>query len=138
MKLGYVILYVPDVAAAVAFYERAFGLSCRFSHESGDYAEMETGGTALAFAAEALVSQHGHDFRPNRPTEIPAGAEVAFVADDVGAAFAMALAAARSLGRRPKPSPGAKPSPMFATSTVFSSRFAAQLADGRLRRSRGG
>ena len=35
MRLGYVILYVPDVAAAVEFYERAFGLSRRFVHESG-------------------------------------------------------------------------------------------------------
>ena len=49
MKLGYVIVYVADVAATVAFYERAFSLKRRFVHESGQYAEMETGATALAF-----------------------------------------------------------------------------------------
>ncbi len=41
MKLGYVILHVPDVALAVAFYERAFGLVRRLIHDSGQYAEME-------------------------------------------------------------------------------------------------
>jgi len=29
MRLGYVILYVPDVPASLAFYERAFGLKRR-------------------------------------------------------------------------------------------------------------
>jgi len=52
MKLGYIILYVPDVAASVEFWERAFGLTRRFVHESGTYAEMETGATALAFVTE--------------------------------------------------------------------------------------
>jgi len=31
MKLGYAIFYVPDVEAAVTFYERAFGLKRRFT-----------------------------------------------------------------------------------------------------------
>jgi catechol 2,3-dioxygenase-like lactoylglutathione lyase family enzyme len=30
VKLGYVILYVPDVAAAVSFYEAAFGITRPF------------------------------------------------------------------------------------------------------------
>ena len=93
MRLGYVILYVPDVTAAVEFYERAFGLARRFVHESGQYAEMETGATALAFVGEAFVSATCHSFRSNRPDQEPAGAEVAFVADDVKAAFDKAVAA---------------------------------------------
>lgn len=93
MKLAYVILYVPDVAAAVAFYEAAFELTRRFVHESGTYAEMETGATALAFASEELVAQTCHGFRPNRSSETPAGAEVAFVVDDVAKAFAHAVSA---------------------------------------------
>ena len=93
MRLGYVILYVPDVAATVAFYERAFGLARRFVHESGQYAEMETGATALAFADEAFASATCRAFRPNRPDQEPAGAEVAFVADDVDAAFGEATSA---------------------------------------------
>ena len=93
MQLGYVILYVPDVASAVEFYERAFGLSRRFVHESGQYAEMETGATALAFAGEAFVSATCHAFRRSRPYQEPAAAEVAFVADDVNGAFEKAIAA---------------------------------------------
>ena len=54
MKLGYTILYVPDVAASLAFFERAFGLKTRFFHESGTYGELDTGSTTLAFAAHEL------------------------------------------------------------------------------------
>jgi catechol 2,3-dioxygenase-like lactoylglutathione lyase family enzyme len=92
VKLGYVIVYVPDVEAAVRFYERAFGLSRRFVHESGQYAEMETGPTALGFADEKTAAT-GHTFELNRAGRTPAGAEVAFVMADPRAAFATAVAA---------------------------------------------
>src|SRR6266487_1481592 len=35
--------YVPDVAASLAFFTRAFGLARRFLHESETYGELETG-----------------------------------------------------------------------------------------------
>jgi len=92
MKLGYLIIYVPEVATAVEFYERAFGLRRRFVHESGMYAELETGTTALAFAAEAL-SPAGGEYQPNRPAAKPAGAEVGLVTSDVAAAYRKALEA---------------------------------------------
>ncbi|BCM86520.1 VOC family protein [Methylobacterium indicum] len=56
MRLGYVILSVPDMAARLAFYGWAFGLAPRFVHDSGQAAELETGGTALAFAEETFVA----------------------------------------------------------------------------------
>lgn len=105
MKLGYVILYVPDVAASVAFYGRAFGLAPRFVHDSGQYAELETGGTALAFAEEGFVGETCPGFRLNRRSEAPAGFEVGFVAEDVAAAFARAVAA----GALPVAAPVTKP-----------------------------
>lgn len=89
-KLGYVILYVPDVARAVAFYETAFGTPRRFLHESGTYAELETGATALAFADELTTPNQGA-FEPNRRDKKAAAAEVAFVVDDVRAAFDHAI-----------------------------------------------
>ena len=55
VRLGCAIIYVPDVTAAVEFYERAFGLARRFVHDSGEYAEMETGATALGFANEGFT-----------------------------------------------------------------------------------
>ncbi|SEP22036.1 Catechol 2,3-dioxygenase [Methylobacterium sp. ap11] len=105
MKLGYVILYVPDVAASVAFYGRAFGLAPRFVHDSGQYAELETGGTALAFAEEGFVGEACPGFRLNRRSEAPAGFEVGLVAEDVAAAFARAVAA----GALPVAAPVTKP-----------------------------
>lgn len=54
MKLGYTIIYVPDVPASLDFFTRAFGIQRRFLHESGTYGELETGQTTLAFAAHAL------------------------------------------------------------------------------------
>ena len=93
MKLGYVILYVPNVAASVLFYERAFGLKPRFVHESGQYAEMETGTTALAFAAEDLVSTMIASFQRNYKNHPPAGAEVGLVSEDVVASFRQAVSA---------------------------------------------
>lgn len=105
MKLGYVILYVPDVAGTVAFYEKAFGIPSRFVHESGQYAEMETGATALAFAAERMAPSGGGGIRPNRPGGPAPGAEVAFVTADVPGAFRRAVGA----GAVPVAEPAAKP-----------------------------
>ena len=92
IRLGYVIVYVPDVTAALRFYERAFGVTRRFLHESGDYGELETGATALAFAGETAAATC-HAFEPNRAERRAAGAEVAFVVPDVKAAFARAIEA---------------------------------------------
>jgi lactoylglutathione lyase len=93
MKLGYTILYVPDVAASLAFFERAFGLRTRFLHESGTYGELETGATTLAFAAHELGDLNfpgGHVHANASPQ--PLGMEIALVTDDVAAAHAAALA----------------------------------------------
>jgi lactoylglutathione lyase len=89
-QLGYVIVYVPDVARAVSFYEQAFGVQRRFLHESGKYAELETGATALAFADE-LDSTTSGSFATNRAAAKAAGAEVAFIVPDVAEAFARAV-----------------------------------------------
>jgi catechol 2,3-dioxygenase-like lactoylglutathione lyase family enzyme len=94
MKLGYVILYVKDVAASVVFYEEAFGLKRRFIHEAGMYAEMDTGATTLAFAANGLAKTNlPCEFRGNELSGPPAGFEVALTTSDVQAAYEQALTA---------------------------------------------
>jgi catechol 2,3-dioxygenase-like lactoylglutathione lyase family enzyme len=93
MRLGYVIRYVPDVAAALAFYEAAFGLTRRFLHESGTYGELETGETTLSFAAEANADLFGFTLAAQRPDANPGATEIALVTTDVPAAYAAALAA---------------------------------------------
>jgi catechol 2,3-dioxygenase-like lactoylglutathione lyase family enzyme len=105
MRFGYVILHVPDVGAAVAFYEAAFGLARRFVHDGGDYAEMATGETVLAFAADSLVAANGLPAPPRDAAARGFGGELAFITEDVPAAFARALAA----GAAPAVAPAAKP-----------------------------
>ncbi len=104
MKFGYCILYVPDVPAALAFYERAFGFSRKSLHESNSSGELATGTTRLAFAAESLAKTHG-DFRASRPGEKPCAMEVAFVTDDVEAALERAVAAGATLHHGPEQKP---------------------------------
>ncbi|SDS19212.1 VOC family protein [Jiangella sp. DSM 45060] len=91
MQLRYTILYVDDVAAAVDFYATAFGLDRGFVHDSGDYGELATGATKLAFSSTALMRQLGKDPRP--PSITGPTFEIAFETDDVPAAFQRAVAA---------------------------------------------
>jgi len=93
MRFGYTILYVRDVAASVTFYEQAFGLARRFVHESGTYAEMETGATTLAFASEELAEANGLVIRPNTTRDPAAGFEIGLVSEDPDAGYARAVAA---------------------------------------------
>ncbi|MCA3435789.1 MAG: VOC family protein [Rhodobacter sp.] len=95
MQLRYIILYVPDVGATMDFYARAFGLELRFLHEGGDYGEMATGETRLAFSSIALMQSLGKQVAtaaPDRPSF-----ELAFTTDDVPAALVRALAAGAAL-----------------------------------------
>lgn len=91
-RFGYTILYVADAPATVAFWQAAFGMALRFAHEA-EYAELETGGTALAFAAEATATANAGAYRANRPDAEPAGMEIGLLTDDVPAAFAKATSA---------------------------------------------
>lgn len=94
MKLGYTILYVPDVAESLSFYEKAFGLKTRFLHESGTYGELETGATTLSFAAHELGDGNfpGGHVRANESRQ-PLGMEIALVTENVAAAHAAAIEA---------------------------------------------
>ena len=94
MKFGYTIHYVPNVSESLAFYEGAFGFTRRFVHESGDYGELNTGETTLAFAALALGHAHfPQGFVAAHASDKPLGVEVGLVTPDVPAAHARALAA---------------------------------------------
>ena len=81
-RLGWVIVYVPGVEDAIAFYEGAFGLERTFIDPSGTFGQLATGDTALAFAHESLAVGN-----------FPGGVELAMVFDDPVAAFAHAVEA---------------------------------------------
>ena len=94
MKLGYTIIYVPDVSASLEFFNRAFGIEQRFLHESGTYGELETGQTTLAFAAHELGALNfpgGHV--EAHSSARPLGFEIALVTEDVEQAHRSALSA---------------------------------------------
>jgi lactoylglutathione lyase len=106
MRLGYVIIYVPDVPAALDFYERAFGMSRRFLHESGDFGELETDGARLAFTSHRL----GHTavpvpYVPLDPAEPPVGFELTLVSEDVDGSFATATRAGAAPLSKPHDEP---------------------------------
>ena len=98
MKFGYFITYVADVAKTVAFWQKAFGFDVRLQVPTGDYAELATGETTIAFASHAL----GRDnlpagYAPADASALPQGQEMALVADDVAAAADRAVAAGATL-----------------------------------------
>ena len=92
MKLGYTIIYVPDVSASLAFFEQAFGLKRKFLHESGTYGELDTGETTLSFAAHSLGDMNFPGGHVHADTSLqPLGFEVALVTEDVPSAHAQAV-----------------------------------------------
>jgi lactoylglutathione lyase len=92
MKFGYTIVYVGDVAASLAFFEKAFGLHRRFLHESGTYGELETGATTLSFAAHEIGASHfPQGYVKADASPVPLGMEIALVTPDVQAAHARAV-----------------------------------------------
>lgn len=94
MKLGYTIIYVPDVSASLEFFSRAFGIQQRFLHESGTYGELETGQTTLAFAAHELGALNfpGGHVEAHSAAK-PLGFEIALVTEEVVQAHRNALSA---------------------------------------------
>jgi catechol 2,3-dioxygenase-like lactoylglutathione lyase family enzyme len=106
VKFGYTIVYVPDVAAALDFYGRAFGFATRFAHDSGLYGELQTGDTTLAFAAHALAGDNlPGGYQPVDPAARPLGIELGFVTPDVPAAVERAVAAGATVTAEPKAKP---------------------------------
>lgn len=91
MQLGYTIIYVPNVEAALLFYEKAFGLKRKFLCESKQYGELDTGSTLLAFATESVAHDNGYKIVPNRVETPPAGFEIAFTTKDIHKAYQNAL-----------------------------------------------
>jgi len=91
MKFAYTIFYVEDVAATLAFYEKAFGLKQKMLHESGDYGELETGATTLSLSSLRLMKEIGKN--PGTPDPGKPVCEIAFIVADVQVAFDRAVKA---------------------------------------------
>lgn len=106
MKFGYAIIYVHDVESTIAFYERAFELTRRFVDPTGQYGEIETGATALAFASHELGAANLPDgYTRAEANSLPLGCEIVFVSEDVAGAFEKAVAAGAQEVSAPKEKP---------------------------------
>lgn len=95
MKFKYTILYVENVPETLGFYEKAFGLTVGFLHESHDYGQLATGDTCLSFSSRSLMQSLGKN--PSQPQIDSPQFEIAFEVSDVSAALAQAIAAGAKL-----------------------------------------
>lgn len=105
MELGYVLLYVDDVEKCMQFYQKAFGLTPGFLHESKQYGEMATGSSKLGFVQHQTAGSHGFAYERMNVTQKPAAFEVGLVTRDVPAAYTRAVEA----GAAPLAKPETKP-----------------------------
>jgi lactoylglutathione lyase len=84
--MGYVILYVADLEASVAFYRDVVGLAYKFT--DAGYAEFDAGGVRFA-----LYERRRAEWLTGQPVAPGAGGEVVVMVQDVDA-YAERFAAA--------------------------------------------
>lgn len=96
VSLGYTILYVPDVEASLTFYTAAFGLVRRFVSPEGDYGELHTGPTTLAFVSTQLAHMNlaaAGGFTRLDPAGPPPAVSITLITAEVAALVESAIAA---------------------------------------------
>ncbi|NGX59767.1 MAG: hypothetical protein KR126chlam3_00924 [Chlamydiae bacterium] len=92
LKFSHMIFYVKEVADTVSFYQKAFGLNIKFFHESGMYAELDTGGTSLSFASEQMAESNlPNGYQSHTLDNPPFANEIVFVSNDVVRDFKQAV-----------------------------------------------
>ena len=106
MELGYTILYVVSITDTIAFYERAFGLERRMVAETGEYGELRTGITTLAFVANSFVKGSTDvPFEAAASDNAAPPVELGFAIEAVKAMFGRAMSAGAVAVKQPEPKP---------------------------------
>lgn len=106
MKFGYTVFFVESVHETLAFYERAFGLQRKMILESGEYGELQTGDTTLAFTARSAVKTLSDvPFEPAAPHKDAPPIELGLVSESVDADFERAVAAGAVVVKPPETRP---------------------------------
>jgi len=106
MKFGYTIVYVASVPNTLSFYKDAFGFETRFLDESGQYGELKTGETILAFASHTMGERNlDGEYLKTDPNSSPLGIELAFVVDNVEVAYTKAIEAGATVIKEPTQKP---------------------------------
>jgi|SRR5687767_9710244 lactoylglutathione lyase len=92
IQFAYTILYVKDIHASLAFYEKAFGFKQKFIAPDDDYGELDTGKTVLSFANLKLAKTNLPDgFIESKNSNQPFAIEIAFATDNVQETFNRAV-----------------------------------------------
>ena len=98
MLYAYTILYVSDVNANIQFYQKAFGFSPKFITPEGDYGELISGSTTLAFASHELgESNFRGGFQRSQVKNQPFGIELVFSSEELEADFQKAVSAGATI-----------------------------------------
>lgn len=93
MKFAYTIIYVSDVVETIEFYESAFGFSRKFVTPEGDYGELNTGETTIAFAAKELGDANfSKGYTKTSLDAKSIGIELALVTENIEEDFAKTIA----------------------------------------------
>ncbi|MEM6346420.1 MAG: VOC family protein [Bacteroidota bacterium] len=94
MQYAYTILYVKEVEESLHFYEQAFGFQRKFITPEGDYGELISGATTIAFASFELgASNFKKGYLKSDPQGRPFGIELTFTSANIEEDFAKALGA---------------------------------------------
>ncbi|MBY0405920.1 MAG: VOC family protein [Cyanobacteria bacterium] len=92
MNLDYIVMYVHQLEPTLSFYQTAFGLTVKFRHDSGQYAEMMAGAITLGFAEHSLMaSLLPIDYLKISPSSPPPGIQLSFKSDQIGDDYHRAL-----------------------------------------------
>jgi uncharacterized glyoxalase superfamily protein PhnB len=102
---SYTILYVDNVEETIDFYIKAFGFTQKLITPEKDYAELETGGTTLAFAAYSVAEYNGITIAKSDKSITPPAFEITFVTDDIDTAFKQAIEAGAIVVKEPASKP---------------------------------
>jgi lactoylglutathione lyase len=105
MKFAKTIVYVPDVAATVGFFEKAFGLETKLYLENG-YGEINIGGAKVSVATHQVGLSHlppGFEAAPDPSNVLQY--ELSLVSESVQEDFQRAVEA----GAEPLQAPEVKP-----------------------------
>lgn len=106
IALGYIIHYVSDVKASLEFYKTAFDFEIRFLSPDGDYGELITGETSLAFASHALVgNQFKEGYVATCSGSKPPGVEIGLVTKNVESTVEKAILQGAQLVSAPQEKP---------------------------------
>jgi lactoylglutathione lyase len=102
---SYTILYVDNVEETIDFYIKAFGFTQKLITPEKDYAELETGGTTLAFADYSVAEYNGIAITKSDASTPPPAFEITFVTDDIDSTFKQAIEAGAIVVKEPTSKP---------------------------------